>query len=92
MERNLLVPQVVIRLDASPKTCIKRLRDRLTKEAGRECEVSVSEDYLNGLKASYEEVVWPWFEQKGANILKYNWEEFEDVESIVNDIRRLFSV
>lgn len=92
MERNLLVPQVVIRLEASPETCVKRLTERLQKETGRECETSVTVEYLEGLKSSYDEVVWPWFEKKGAHILRYDWEEFASDEEILSDIARYLPI
>jgi len=88
MEGQLLVPQVVIRLDASPETCIKRLRERMKLESGRDCEVSVTTEYLDGLRKSYDDVVWPWFEKSGCNILMYDWEDYK-IKKVLYDLGKI---
>lgn len=92
MEKNLLSPQVVIRLEASPKTCISRIKERMIKEGLRTCECAVTEGYLEGLREAYDKVVWPWFESRGCKILRYDWEEFKPIEQVLSDVKKIIRI
>lgn len=92
MEGQLLTPQVVIRLEASPEKCIERIKERMSKDRGRESECTVSVEYLSALRESYEKVVWPWFEKRGTSIVTYDYEEFIDSRRILADVSKYLPV
>lgn len=77
----LLVPQIVIWLEASPETCIKRICKR-----DRTCESGISLDYLRALRKSYAAIIEE-MAQKGSKILCYNWEEIPPLEAILEDLK-----
>jgi len=93
MEESILPHQIIIRLEGSKSTCQARLRERIAKETGRECEEdTVDGAYLDGLRDAYEAVVWPWFDQNGSKILTYDWDgdDFEaKVEKVLADIAKI---
>jgi deoxyadenosine/deoxycytidine kinase len=75
--RELVFPQILIYLDCSPETAIKRIGSR-----GRVMESAVSLDYLRMLKANYDQFVGE-MEQAGVRILRIKWETFQPVSEVV---------
>jgi deoxyadenosine/deoxycytidine kinase len=75
--RELVFPQILIYLDCSPETAIKRISSR-----GRVMESAVSLDYLRMLKANYDQFVGE-MEQAGVRILRIKWETFQPVSEVV---------
>ena len=92
MERQLLPPHAAIKLDAPSEFCVERIKDRMRKEGYRVCETAVTPPYLDELKVSYEEVVWPWFREHNVPVLEYEWtngtwDTFPDVEMVLEDLK-----
>lgn len=75
--RELVFPQLLIYLDCSPETAIKRITAR-----GRVMERTISLDYLRMLKANYDQFVGE-MEQAGVRILRIKWESFQPVSEVV---------
>jgi deoxyadenosine/deoxycytidine kinase len=75
--RELVFPQILIYLDCSPETAIKRIGSR-----GRVMESAVSIEYLRMLKANYEQFIGE-MEQAGVRILRIKWETFQPVSEVV---------
>src|SRR5665213_1328816 len=75
--RELVFPQLLIYLDCSPETAIKRIGSR-----GRVMESAVSIEYLRMLKANYEQFIGE-MEQAGVRILRIKWESFQPVSEVV---------
>src|SRR3984957_14542432 len=65
--RELVFPQILIYLDCSPETAIKRISSR-----GRVMESAVSLEYLKMLKANYEQFIGE-MEGAGVRILRIKW-------------------
>ena len=75
--RELVFPQILIYLDCSPETAIKRISSR-----GRVMESAVSIEYLRMLKQNYEQFIGE-MEQAGVRILRIKWESFQPVSEVV---------
>ena len=75
--RELVFPQIMIYLDCSPETAIKRINSR-----GRMMESAVSLDYLRMLKHNYDEFIGE-MEQAGVRVLRIKWETFQPVGEVV---------
>src|SRR3989344_642584 len=75
--RELVFPQIMIYLDCSPETAIKRINSR-----GRMMESAVSLDYLRMLKQNYDQFIGE-MEQAGVRILRIKWETFQPVSEVV---------
>lgn len=75
--RELVFPQIMIYLDCSPETAIKRINSR-----GRMMESAVSLDYLRMLKENYDQFIGE-MEQAGVRILRIKWETFQPVSEVV---------
>ena len=75
--RELVFPQILIYLDCSPETAIKRIGAR-----GRVMEKAVPIEYLRMLKENYEQFIGE-MEQAGVRILRIKWETFQPVSEVV---------
>ena len=75
--RELVFPQILIYLDCSPETAIKRISSR-----GRVMESAVSLEYLKMLKANYEQFIGE-MEGAGVRILRIKWESFQPISEVV---------
>ena len=75
--RELVFPQLLIYLDCSPETAIKRISSR-----GRVMESAVSLEYLRMLKANYEQFIGE-MEGAGVRILRIKWESFQPISEVV---------
>src|ERR1019366_8003538 len=78
--RELVFPQLLIYLDCSPETAIKRISSR-----GRVMESAVSIEYLRMLKANYEQFIGE-MEGAGVRILRIKWETFQPVSEVVGPV------
>jgi deoxyadenosine/deoxycytidine kinase len=79
--KDMVLPQVMVYLKCSPETALERIKQR-----GREAEKDMSIDYLRDLKNHYEK----FFESMkplGVNILTLDWEEFQPVEDVIEQIK-----
>lgn len=74
--RELVFPQLLIYLDCSPETAIKRIHAR-----GRVMEQTITIEYLRYLKENYEAFVNE-MEQAGVRILRLAWEEFRPISEV----------
>lgn len=75
--RELVFPQLLIYLDCSPETAIKRINAR-----GRVMEQTVPLEYLRMLKNNYEQFIGE-MEGAGVRILRIKWESFQPVSEVV---------
>lgn len=78
----LLVPQVVIWLEAAPEVCVKRIKSR-----GRNCESGISLQYLKALRETYDNILGE-LQKKGSLILTYDWNDIPPTEKVINDLMR----
>ncbi|HAM35599.1 MAG TPA: deoxynucleoside kinase [Elusimicrobia bacterium] len=74
--RELVFPQLMIYLDCSPETAIKRIHAR-----GRVMEQTITLEYLRHLKENYEAFVAE-MEHAGVRILRIGWEEFRPISEV----------
>lgn len=77
MFRFLMVPQVTLFLQASPKTCQKRIAAR-----DRNCEQKIPLPYLDGLDLQYKNLLSE-LSDKGSNIEVLDWEKFKTTEEVL---------
>lgn len=75
--RELVFPQLLIYLDVSPETAIKRIHSR-----GRVMEQTITPEYLRALQANYEQFIGE-MEQAGVRILRLKWETFPSISEVV---------
>ena len=74
-------PDLIVYLDVKPKIALERVRKR-----GRECEKSLSLEYLTSLKEGYEE--WLEYMEKRIKIIRIDYNEFlttEQVKKIIEE-------
>jgi deoxyadenosine/deoxycytidine kinase len=76
----LLVPQIVVWLDAAPEVCLQRIGDR-----DRSCESGITTQYLTALRDSYKTILAE-LESKGSTILYYDWNKIPPVRMVVDDL------
>lgn len=77
MFRYLMVPQITIYLEASVKTCVRRIAAR-----NRTFESSIGPKYLQGLEELYKDLLTE-MEGKGSNIFRFDWETFRSASEII---------
>lgn len=77
----LLVPQVVIWLEADPQVCLDRIHQR-----DRSCESGISLEYLKALRDSYTAIIAE-MEKKGSRIMYYDWTKIPPAEKILQDLK-----
>ena len=79
MTRGLARPHLIIYLDVTPQVALDRIALR-----GRECEKSITLEYLTSLRAGYED----WLDdmKQYIPILRIDWSEFQTVDSIMDQI------
>lgn len=76
----LLVPQIVIWLDAAPEVCRRRIAER-----DRTCEAGISVQYLKALRESYKAILEE-LQSKGSTVLYYDWNNIPPVQKVVDDL------
>lgn len=82
---KLPLPDVIVYLNASAKTCADRVNSR-----ARDCESGIPLDYLEGLNSCYQNFVRD-FAQRGAGVLNLPWENFGKVHDIMDQVNGLLN-
>lgn len=78
MDRYLLAPHSVVWLSVNPKTCLNRISIR-----GRNCERTISVDYLEGLHELHSELMKE-MRARGSQIEELKWDEpFQEIEPLM---------
>jgi deoxyadenosine/deoxycytidine kinase len=77
---KLPLPDAIVYLNASAKTCADRVNSR-----ARNCESGIPLEYLEGLNTCYENFVDD-FSKRGAGVLNLPWETFGPVEETVEQL------
>ena len=73
---DMPLPSVIVQLDVDPKVCY----DRIHNMRQIDCESSITLEYLQGLEECYKEYLND-MEKKGVHIIRYNWNNFGNMES-----------
>lgn len=74
--RELVFPQILIYIQCSPETALKRIAAR-----GRAMEKTITLDYLKYLQSNYDQFISE-MEQAGVRILRLNWENFIPISEV----------
>ena len=77
---KLPLPDAIVYLNASAKTCAERVNSR-----ARDCESGIPLAYLEGLNTCYQNFVQD-FQKRGAGVLELEWEIFGEIEETVNKL------
>lgn len=79
MTNYLHRPDVIVYLDVEPETAMKRIATR-----GRDCEKTLSLDYLKALRDGYED----WIKDINTRIpvIRIDWNEFKSVDYVMGKI------
>jgi deoxyadenosine kinase len=77
-------PNAIIYLDVSPEVSVKRIEQR-----SRDCESTISVEYLTNLYAAYEEFVADI--SKLIPVIRVGWDEYWEVEEIAAAITREYT-
>jgi deoxyadenosine/deoxycytidine kinase len=89
MEKYIHPPHIVVDLQVSPETCIGRIKDRMMGNGERECEVTITTEYLDSVGGAFAEVVMPWYRERGATVLELDWENFLSAEEVLSQIQEV---
>jgi deoxyadenosine/deoxycytidine kinase len=73
MTASVLLPNVCVRVLASPEVCARRIKGRMEKETGRVCEDVISLDYLRELDRETDHMV-SVLQSMGVTILNVPWD------------------
>jgi len=76
----LYEPDLIVHLDVSPGTALKRIRER-----GRESEQGIPLEYLQLLNRGYGELLEQ--RQKRVRVLRIDWEDFQTVDNVCSKIK-----
>ena len=87
MTAGVLLPNVCIRVLASPETCNERVAKRMQSEKGRECETVIDIDYFKALEMEIEHMVGV-LRQQGVAILDVPWDVDRDTPELREDAVR----
>jgi deoxyadenosine kinase len=74
-------PKVIIYIQVSPETCLERIKKR-----GRECEQSITIEYLRDLEMFYERRMGILEKDYGIRVVRINGESEFDVKDIIEKI------
>lgn len=74
--RELVFPQILIYLQCSPETALKRIASR-----GRVMEKTITLEYLTYLQSNYDQFISE-MEQAGVRILRLDWKEFIPIAEV----------
>lgn len=75
--RELVFPQLLIFLDCSVETALKRINAR-----GREMEKTITYEYLKSLQDNYYQFIEE-MEDAGVRVLRLNWENYQPISEVV---------
>ena len=82
---KLPLPDAIVYLNASPKTCADRVNSR-----ARDCESGIPLEYLEGLDTCYQNFVQD-FEKRGAGVLDLPWEKFGAVQETIKQLEMVLA-
>lgn len=85
LEPLLQIPDVVIHLDSTVDTALKRISER-----GRESEQAISRDYLEKLCELFTH--WTNSVQHRTKLIRLDWNAFRPVEDVVTEIEQQLNV
>ncbi len=74
MTASVLLPNVCIRVLASPEVCNERVARRMEDQTGRKCEEAIDLDYLRGLEREIDHMV-NVLQSQGVTILDVPWDD-----------------
>jgi deoxyadenosine/deoxycytidine kinase len=74
MTASVLLPNVCVRVLASPEVCNQRVAKRMESETGRKCESVIDLDYLRGLEQEIDHMVQV-LRSQGATIFDMPWDD-----------------
>ena len=77
MTASVLLPNVCVRVLASPEVCNRRVAKRMETETGRKCESAIDLDYLRGLEQEIDHMV-STLKQMGVVTLDVPWDTDRD--------------
>ena len=78
----LMVPQLTLFLQASPKTCLERISSR-----ERGCETKIPASYLEGLDFEYKNLLGE-LSEKGSHVEVVDWEKFKSTEEVLDILQK----
>lgn len=73
MTASVLLPNVCVRVLASPEVCNSRVAKRMAIETGRKCETAIDLDYLRGLEQEIDHMVGV-LRSQGVTVLDMPWD------------------
>jgi len=79
MTATVALPNVCLRVLASPETCSARVAKRMEIETGRKCESVIDLDYMRGLELEIDHMV-SVLRSMGVTILDVPWDTTRDSE------------
>ena len=77
MTAGVLLPNVCIRVLASPEVCNQRVAKRMEQQTGRKCEEAIDLNYLRGLEREIDHMV-SVLRSQGVAILDVPWDTDRD--------------
>lgn len=77
MTASVLLPNVCVRVLASPEVCNTRVARRMETETGRKCETAIDLNYLRGLETEIDHMVGV-LRSQGVTILDMPWDVDRD--------------
>tara|TARA_Y100000310_G_scaffold91693_5_gene89182 strand:+ start:6841 stop:7548 length:708 start_codon:yes stop_codon:yes gene_type:complete len=77
MTASVLLPNVCVRVLASPEICNRRVAKRMTEEQGRACESAIELSYLQGLEREIDHMVGV-LRAQGVTVLDVPWDVDRD--------------
>lgn len=81
MMANVLHPSICLRVLVHPETSLKRLKSRMQKETGRQCETAVSLEYLRDLDQEIDHMTGV-LRQMGIPVLDIPWDDNRDTATV----------
>ena len=79
MTASVLLPNVCVRVLASPEVCANRVAKRMTVETGRQCESVIPIEYLQGLEQEIDHMV-SVLRSQGVTVLDMPWDTTRETE------------
>jgi len=79
MTASVLLPNVCVRVLASPEVCNQRVAKRMETETGRKCEAAIDLNYLRGLETEIDHMVGV-LRSQGVVIFDLPWDTTRETE------------
>lgn len=80
MSNFMRKPNLIVHLDVKPETSLKRIKER-----SRNCETSITLDYLKDLYTAYEKFITSI--SKEIPVIRVDWNTYRDPKEIANEIK-----